>query len=156
MAECDSNGNVNVSKFGTNVAGCGGFINISQNTKNCIFCGTFTAGGLKTKVEDGKLVIVQEGKKKKFVSSVEQITFSGNYARRNEMNVKFVTERAVIELLADGLTVTEIAPGIDLQTQVLGQMDFKPLVAENLKTMDPRIFVDAPMGIKDEILAKVK
>jgi len=101
-------------------------------------------------------VIVQEGKKKKFVSSVEQITFSGNYARRNEMNVKFVTERAVIELLADGLTVTEIAPGIDLQTQVLDQMDFKPLVAENLKTMDPRIFVDAPMGIKDEILAKVK
>ena len=156
LAECDSNGNVNVSKFGTNVAGCGGFINISQNTKNCIFCGTFTAGGLKTKVEDGKLVIVQEGKKKKFVSSVEQITFSGNYARRNEMNVKFVTERAVIELLADGLTVTEIAPGIDLQTQVLDQMDFKPLVAENLKTMDPRIFVDAPMGIKDEILAKVK
>lgn len=72
------------------------------------------------------------------------------------MNVMFITERAVIELLEDGLTVTEIAPGIDLQTQVLDQMDFKPLVAENLKTMDLRIFVDAPMGIKDEILAKAK
>ena len=72
------------------------------------------------------------------------------------MNVMFITERAVIELLEDGLTITEIAPGIDLQTQVLDQMDFKPLVAENLKTMDPRIFTDAPMGIKDEILAKAK
>ena len=101
-------------------------------------------------------MIVQEGKKKKFVSSVEQVTFSGDYARRNKMNVKFVTERAVIELLPEGLTVTEIAPGIDLQTQVLDQMDFKPLVAENLKTMDLRIFVDAPMGIKDEIMAKAK
>ena len=110
----------------------------------------------KRQVEDGKLVIVQEGKKKKFVSSVEQVTFSGDYARRNKMHVMFVTERAVIELLEDGLTVTEIAPGIDLQTQVLDQMDFKPLVAENLKTMDLRIFVDAPMGIKDEILAKAK
>ena len=72
------------------------------------------------------------------------------------MHVMFVSERAVIELLEDGLTVTEIAPGIDLQTQVLDQMDFKPLVAENLKTMDLRIFVDAPMGIKDEIMAKAK
>ena len=156
LAECDPAGNINVSKFGTNVAGCGGFINISQNTRNCIFCGTFTAGGLKTAVEDGKLVIVQEGKKNKFVKSVEQVTFSGDYAREKEMNVKFVTERCVLELLKDGLTVTEIAPGIDLQTQVLDQMEFTPLVSENLKTMDARIFVDAPMGIKDEIMAKVK
>ena len=156
MAEADTDGNVNVSKFGPGVTGCGGFINISQNTKNCIFCGTFTAGGLKTACEDGKLVILQEGKSKKFVPSVQQITFSGAYARRNKMNVKFITERAVLELLPEGLTVTEIAPGIDLQTQILDQMEFKPLVAENLKTMDVRIFTDAPMGIKDEILSKVK
>lgn len=156
LAECDPAGNINVSKFGTNVAGCGGFINISQNTQNCIFCGTFTAGGLKTAVEDGKLVIVQEGKKKKFISAVEQVTFSGDYAREKGQNVKFITERCVIELLKDGLTVTEIAPGIDLQTQVLDQMDFAPLVSENLKLMDARIFVDAPMGLKEEILAKVK
>ena len=156
LAECDPSGNINVSKFGTNVAGCGGFINISQNTQNCIFCGTFTAGGLKTKVEDGKLVIVQEGKKKKFISAVEQVTFSGDYAREKGQNVKFITERCVIELLKDGLTVTEIAPGIDLQTQVLDQMEFTPLVSENLKLMDARIFTDAVMGIKDEILAKVK
>lgn len=84
------------------------------------------------------------------------MTFSGAYARRNKMNVKFITERAVLELLPEGLTVTEIAPGIDLQTQVLDQMEFMPLVARNLKIMDSRIFIDAPMGIKDEILAKVK
>ena len=156
MAEADTSGNVNVSKFKTGVTGCGGFINISQNTKNCIFCGTFTAGGLKTACEDGKLIILQEGKSKKFVPSVQQVTFSGAYARRNKMNVKFITERAVLELLPEGLTVTEIAPGIDLQTQVLDQMEFMPLVARNLKIMDSRIFIDAPMGIKDEILAKVK
>lgn len=156
LAEADAEGNINVSKFGTNVAGCGGFINISQNTQNCIFMGTFTAGGLKTAVEDGKLVIVQEGKKKKFIKHVEQVTFSGEYAREKGQNVKFITERCVLELLKEGLTVTEIAPGIDLQTQVLDQMEFTPLVSENLKLMDARIFVDAPMGIKDEILAKVK
>lgn len=154
LAEADAEGNINVSKFGPGVTGCGGFINISQNTKNCVFCGTFTAGGLKTKCEDGKLIIVQEGKKKKFVPKVQQISFSGNYARKHNQNVKYITERAVLELLQEGLTVTEIAPGIDLQTQVLDQMGFKPLVAENLKIMDERIFIDAPMGIKDEILAK--
>ena len=72
------------------------------------------------------------------------------------MNVKFITERAVLELLPEGLTITEIAPGNDLQTQVLDQMEFTPLIAKDLKTMDSRIFIDAPMGIKDEILSKVK
>ena len=99
---------------------------------------------------------MQEGKKKKFICSVEQVTFSGDYAREKGQNVKFITERCVIELLKDGLTGTEIAPGIDLQTQVLDQMEFTPLVSENLKLMDARIFADEIMGIKDEILAKVK
>ena len=154
LAECDRYGNVNVSKFGKTIAGCGGFINISQNTKDCIFCGAFTAGGLKTDARDGKLIIVEEGKKKKFVADVQQVTFSGNYARKHQMNVMFITERAVFRLLPEGLTLTEIAPGIDLKTQILDQMGFQPRIAEDLKLMDQRIFTDAPMSIRDEILAK--
>ena len=78
LAQCDGSGNINVSKFGTNVAGCGGFPNISQQTPNVYFCGTFTAGGLKIAVEDGKVKILQEGKAKKFIKAVDQITFNGS------------------------------------------------------------------------------
>ena len=139
-AEVDANGNVNVSKFKGHAVGPGGFINISQNAKKVVYCGTFTAGGLKIGVENGKLVIKQEGKGKKYVKKVEQITFSGAYAASVKQPVLFVTERAVFELLDGQLTLTEIAPGIDLEKDVLAQMEFKPRIAPNLKTMPAGIF----------------
>lgn len=147
LAQCDRNGNINVSKFGPKIAGCGGFINITQNAKSVVFCGTFTAGGLDVEVKDGKLVINQDGKIKKFISDVEQITFSGDVARQNNKKVIYVTERAVFELTKDGVVLTEIAPGVDLEKHILNQMDFKPIISENLKLMDERIFRDEKMGL---------
>ena len=152
LAECDENGHINVSRFGPMIAGCGGFINITQNTPKVFFCGTFTAGGLKVKVEDGKVVIAQEGKKKKFIKAVEQITFNGDIANKNGQQVMYITERCVFTLKEDGLHLTEIAPGIDLQTQILDMMDFEPKIDRvdgEIKLMDARIFADAPMGLKD-------
>lgn len=140
LAQTDESGNVNVSKFGTRVAGCGGFINISQAAKKLVFAGTFTAGGLQIKVENGKLHIIQEGKAKKFISKVQQITFSGSYAAKVKQPVVYVTERAVFELLNGKMTLTEIAPGIDLQTEILDQMDFKPVISPDLKEMDAAMF----------------
>ena len=146
LAETAPNGDLNVSKFGTRLAGAGGFIDITQNAKKVVYCGTFTAKGLKTACEDGKLVIVQEGAKKKFVNQVEHITFSGKYAVQVKQPVLYITERAVFELRPEGVTLIEIAPGIDLQTQVLDQMEFMPKIAEDL-LMDERIFKDELMGL---------
>ena len=104
-----------------------GFIDISQTAKKCVFCGTFTAGGLKTEIKDGKLEILQEGKHKKFLKDVEHITFSGDYARETGQSVLYVTERAVFEMTEEGLVLKEIAPGMNLEKDILGQMDFVPL-----------------------------
>lgn len=153
LAQTDEFGNVNVSKFGTRVAGCGGFINISQAAKNLVFAGTFTAGGLIIKVEDGKLNIVQEGKAKKFIKRVQQITFSGSYASETNQNVVYVTERAVFELQNGKLTLTEIAPGVDLQTHILDQMEFEPVISPNLKEMDPAMFQETWGNLKSIIEA---
>nr|MBP9551731.1 acyl CoA:acetate/3-ketoacid CoA transferase [Veillonella sp.] len=149
LAETDEIGNINVSKFKGHVAGCRGFINITQNAKQVVFCGTFTAKGLKTEVQDGKLVIVQEGANKKFLKEVEQVTFSGKYAQSVEQPVLYVTERAVFKLTPKGLELTEIAPGIDLEKDVLALMDFKPIISPDLKLMDERIFKDDIMGLKE-------
>ena len=147
LAETAPNGDLNVSKFGTRLAGAGGFIDITQNAKKVVYCGTFTAKGLKTECKDGKLVITQEGAKKKFVNKVEQITFSGDYANKVHQPVLYITERAVFELRPEGVTLVEIAPGIDLQTQVLDQMEFMPKIADDLKLMDERIFREELMGL---------
>lgn len=149
LAECDSNGNINVSRFGPKIAGCGGFINITQSTPVVVFCGTFTAKGLKEKIGDGKLEIVQEGQVKKFLKDVEQITFSADFARKAGQKVLYITERAVFELRDGVFTLTEIAPGIDLQKDVLDQMEFKPAIAEDLKLMDERLFKDEVMNLKE-------
>ncbi len=149
LAQADEKGNINVSKFGPRIAGCGGFINITQNAKRVFFCGTFTAGGLKTAVKDGRLEVLQEGKEKKFLKTVEQITFSGDYANKTKQPVLYITERAVFELRADGVYLTEIAPGIDLKSQVLDLMDFAPKMDGEPKLMDTRIFKDALMGLKE-------
>lgn len=147
LAECDSTGNINVSRFGPKIAGCGGFINITQSTPVVVFCGTFTAKGLKEKIGDGKLEILQEGQVKKFKKDVEQITFSSQFAQKADQKVLYVTERAVFELKDGVFTLTEIAPGVDLQKDILDQMEFTPAIDENLKLMDERIFKDEPMGL---------
>lgn len=147
MAQCDAEGNLNVSKFGTRVAGCGGFIDISQNAKECVFCGTFTAGGLEVVIEDGKVRIVQEGKVKKFIRQVEQITFNGKYEARKNKRIVLVTERAVFELRPEGPTLIEIAPGVDLERDILAQMEFRPEISPDLKTMDARLFRPEVLGL---------
>jgi len=147
LAQADQHGNINVSRFGPRIAGCGGFINITQNAKRVFYCGTFTAGGLKTTVKDGTLQIVQEGREKKFVNEVEQITFSGEYASEKGQPVMYITERAVFELRSDGVYLTEVAPGIDIQTQILDLMGFVPKMDQEPKQMDSRIFKDEIMGL---------
>lgn len=142
LAQCDSSGDINVSKFGPKIAGCGGFINISQNAKKVVFCGTFTAGGLEIEIKDNQIKIITEGKNKKFIKKVEQITFSSKTANLNNQPVYYVTERAVFKLSKDGLELIEIAPGIDLEKDVLKNMEFKPIISPELKLMDKRIFED--------------
>ncbi|MGI6110215.1 MAG: acyl CoA:acetate/3-ketoacid CoA transferase [Eubacteriaceae bacterium] len=148
LAQADEHGNINVSKFGPRIAGCGGFINITQNAKKVFYCGTFTAGGMKADISDSGITITREGKVKKFLKDVEQITFSGEYANKVGQPVMYITERAVFELRPDGVYLTEIAPGIDLQKDILDQMEFVPKTDKNVKLMDARIFREQPMGLK--------
>ncbi|HWQ60891.1 MAG TPA: acyl CoA:acetate/3-ketoacid CoA transferase [Negativicutes bacterium] len=148
LAETDRHGNINVSKFKGRVAGCGGFINITQTTKRVVFCGTFTAGGLEVAVEHGRLKIVVEGRARKFLDKVEQVTFSGEYARKTGQSVMYITERAVFELREEGMVLTEIAPGIDVKSDIIAHMGFQPIIAADLKLMDERIFRDEPMNLK--------
>ena len=193
-AEVDRFGNTNVTKFGR-IVGPGGYINIATGAKEAVFCGSMTAGGLEIKAGDGKLEIISEGKKKKFVSDVEQITYSGRNAAQRGQKVTYITERAVFRLVAgdgdsselgaesgaegksssasaaggaqvsggaqeaDGaakdskptngpaLELIEIAPGIDLEKDVLDQIEFEVAVSPDLKLMDERIFTDGPMGL---------
>ena len=147
LAQTDAHGNVNVSKFNGRPVGCGGFINITRSTKKLVFCGSFTAGGLDVKVGDGKLTIVKDGKARKFIDQVEQVTFNGHDAALREQQVVFITERAVFHLREDGLELTEIAPGVDLERDVLAHMAFKPII-KDLKTMDPGIFSEHWGGLK--------
>lgn len=147
LAEADGHGNVNVSKFHDRLPGVGGFVNISQGAKAVAFCGTFTAGGLEVAVGDGRLHIRKEGRFRKFVPRVEQVTFSGTYAAARGQRVQFITERAVLVITTDGLLLTEIAPGVDLDRDVLGQMAFRPRVSPDLKSMDARIFRDGLMRL---------
>ncbi len=156
LAQADAHGNLNVSKFGPRLAGAGGFINISQNSKKVVFLGTFTAGKLDVGVEAGELRIVREGETKKFVAEVEHRTFSGEYAFKRGQTVLYITERCVFKLVKDGLELIEIAPGVDLERDILAHMDFKPVIAPDLKLMDARIFADAPMAIREAVVSGVR
>lgn len=145
LAEVDRDGNVNVSRLGTRITGSGGFTNISSNSKKAVFCGTFT-DGVKIQTGDGKLKILEEGKRHKFIDRVTEITFSGIVAGKRGKSILYVTERAVFELKSDGLHLMEVAPGIDIQTQIIDQMDFKPKM-DKVRLMDERIFKDKVMGL---------
>ncbi|MGD8971897.1 MAG: acyl CoA:acetate/3-ketoacid CoA transferase [Desulfobacterales bacterium] len=152
LAQADKEGNLNVSKFGPKLAGAGGFINISQNAQKVIFLGTFTAAGLKVSLDDDRINIEQEGKTKKFVDQVEHVTFSGKYARIKNQPVLYVTERCVFKLNEQGMEIAEIAPGIDLEKDILALMDFTPAIKGSPRLMDARIFKPEPMGLKDDLL----
>ena len=145
IGEADEEGNINVSKFGPRLTGPGGFINITQATPKVVFCGTFM-GKAKLAFEDGKLVLVQEGTIKKFRKKVEQITFAGKYKKPTQ-DILYVTERCVFKLIDGKMTITEIAPGIDLEKDIIANMDFVPAVAEDLKLMDPEIFCETWGGL---------
>jgi len=152
LAQADKQGNLNVSKFGPRLAGSGGFIDISQNAKKVVFVGTFTAGNLEVAIEAGKLHIREDGKSVKFVDEVEHRTFSGPEAARRGKEVVYVTERCVFRLTARGLQLTEIAPGVDLQKDILDKMAFPPIIDGEPALMDARIFAEGPMGIRPELL----
>ena len=152
LAQADRQGNLNVSKFGPRLAGAGGFINISQNAKKVVFVGTFTCANLDVAVDAGKLRILEEGKSRKFVEEVEHRTFSGPQAAKWGKSVLYITERCVFQLTAEGLMLTEIAPGVDLQKDILDQMAFVPIMHGEPALMDARIFRDEPMNMRSQML----
>lgn len=153
LAQADREGNLNVSKFGPRLAGAGGFINISQNAKTVVFVGTFRAGKQSVGAADGRLQIRQDGESAKFVERVEHRTFSGAEALRRGQRVLYVTERCVFRLVPGGLELIEIAPGVDLQRDILDRMDFAPAISPDLRPMDAPLFTDAPMGLREQLLS---
>ncbi|MCD8011305.1 MAG: acyl CoA:acetate/3-ketoacid CoA transferase [Lachnospiraceae bacterium] len=150
FAEVDEEGNVGVHKFNGKIMGTGGFINICQNTKKVVFCGTLKAGKLRTSVENGSISITQEGKFEKMVKRVQEITFGGKQAMKNGQEVIYITERAVFRLRPEGLELCEIAPGLDVERDVIAHMGFRPIISSGLKEMDCRLFLPECMGIRDE------
>ena len=153
LAQLDQQGNVNVSKFGSRLMGPGGFINISQSSKKVVFMGTFAVGS-KEKFENGQIIIENHGKGKKIIEQVEQITFSGEYASKADIPVLYITERAVFDVVDGKLRLIEIAPGLDLEKDIIAWMEFRPLIAEDLKTMDSALFQEQWGQLKDIIEEK--
>jgi propionate CoA-transferase len=151
MAQIDAAGNVNVSRFGADIPGCGGFINITQNAEQVVFCGTLTAGDLDVAVGDGEIEIRSEGTNRKFVEQVEQVTFSGEYAVEIDQPITYVTERAVFELTDSGLVLVEVAPGIDVEREVLGEMGFDPIVADEVSEMPQALFEKSPFALRSYV-----
>ena len=151
MAEVDRAGNVNASRFGRRLAGCGGFINISQNSRKVIFLSTFSSSGLEIEIADGRVRVLKEGKFFKFVDHVGQITFSGEYAVARKQEILYVTERCVFRLYDSGLELTEVAPGIDIERDIIHKMPFVPRVNDPVE-MDASIFRPEPMGLRDRFL----
>ncbi len=152
LAQVDRFGNLNVSKFGPKLAGAGGFINISQNAKEVIFVGTFGAGRQRIAAREGRLFIDEEAQKRKFVNAVEHVTFSGAYAGKRGQSALYVTERCVFALRADGLELLEVAPGVDIERDILARMEFKPLIPRDPAPMDARIFRPEPMNLRADLV----
>ena len=151
MAEADREGNVNVSRFGSKIAGTGGFINISQNARKVVYAGTFAAGDLQVEIGDGRLRIVKDGPTCKFRERVSQITFSGRVAVASDQPVLYVTERCVFELTKDGLELIEVAPGVDIERDIVARMPFRPIISD-VRIMDSRLFGTGPMNLKAQLL----
>jgi propionate CoA-transferase len=151
MAQVNAKGDVNVSLFNGRLAGAGGFINISQNARELIFAGTFTTGGLKTAIVNGQLKILSEGKSSKFVDKLDQVTFSGPLAASNRQPVLYATERCVFKLTPEGLELIEVAPGIDIERDILALMGFRPVV-RSPNPMDAALFNEALMQLDDRLL----
>lgn len=147
-AQIDREGNVNVSMFNGKINGPGGFIDISQNTKEVNFSGIFTAGKIEEEIVDGKLIIKHDSNVLKYVHHVEHITFSGKQALKNGQKVRYISERCVMELTENGLMITELAPGVDLQKDILNKMEFTPLISDDLREMDKRIFYPEKMKLE--------
>lgn len=154
FAELDREGNVNVHKFNGKAMGTGGFVNICQNSRKAVFCGTLRSGGLKTEVKNEQLKIRKEGSFQKLVKQVDEITFNGQAATARDQEVVYITERAVFHLSPEGLVLTEIAPGLDLERDIVSQMGFHPLISPDLKTMDARLFKEENMGLQEEQFRK--
>ena len=153
LAQADARGNLNVSRFGPRLAGAGGFINISQNARRAVFVGTFEAAGPKPRVEGGCLVIPDGAGQAKFVAEVEHRTFSGPHAAARGQPVLYVTERCVFRLTPEGLELSEVAPGVDVERDILARMGFRPMIPRDPALMDPRVFRDGPMGLRAALLA---
>ena len=151
MAEADGRGNVNASRFGRHLSGCGGFINISQNSQKVVFLSTFSSSGLEIEIADGRARVVREGKVAKFVDRVNQITFSGDVASSSGQEILYVTERCVFRLGESGLELTEVAPGIHIDRDILEKLPFEPRVRGPVE-MDPSIFRPEPMGLRERFL----
>ena len=151
VAECDGEGNVNVSRFGKRLAGCGGAINLTQRTDRVVFLTPFTSGGLEGEIQNGELVLNKEGRFCKFVESVDQITFSAEVAKRNQQVVTYVTERCVFHLRSSGLVLTEVAPGVDVERDILSILPFEPEV-DGPDLMNPDMFTPGTFGLREAIL----
>ncbi|MGQ0485600.1 MAG: acyl CoA:acetate/3-ketoacid CoA transferase [Hyphomicrobiales bacterium] len=148
--QIDSMGSVNVSKLGVRphvTAGAGGFVDITARARRIVYSGFFNAGA-KMEVKDGKLRIDKEGRVKKLVREVEQVSFSGRRAVAQGQDVTYVTERCVMKLTREGMVVTEIAPGAELQANILDQSEFPLIVAPDLKPMQKALFWPEPMGLE--------
>jgi propionate CoA-transferase len=152
FAEVDADGNVNVHAFEGRVRGAGGFPNISARTAKICFVGTLTARGLQIAIDDG-VRIVHEGSLQKFVPRVREVSFNGHLARERGQEVRYITERAVFALADDGLVLTEVAEGMDVERDVLSQMGFRPRVADDLRRMDRRLYATGPMGLAADFAA---
>ncbi|MEH6366639.1 MAG: acyl CoA:acetate/3-ketoacid CoA transferase, partial [Pseudomonas marincola] len=150
LAQADAAGNLNVSKFGSRLAGAGGFINISQNAKQVVFAGTFSAGKQDIRIHNGLLQIITDGQMRKFVGEVEHRTFAGKQAAERGQPVLYVTERCVFELTTEGLELIEVAPGIDIQRDIVERMDFEPIIRQP-KLMDARLFQPQAMGLSAQL-----
>jgi propionate CoA-transferase len=154
FAEVDGDGNVNVHAFEGRVRGPGGFPNISARTKKICFVGTLTARGLDVAAQDGRLRIRAEGALPKFVDAVREVSFSGRRARENGQEVRFITERAVFALREEGVTLIEVAEGIDVRRDVLERMAFAPIVPDDVGTIDPRVYAAGPMGLAETLAVR--
>ncbi|MBU1332154.1 MAG: acyl CoA:acetate/3-ketoacid CoA transferase [Gammaproteobacteria bacterium] len=154
LAQADAAGNLNVSRFGSRLAGAGGFINISQNAKQVVFVGTFSAGEQDVRIEDGQLRIIKDGAMRKFVAEVEHRTFAGRLAAERGQPVLYVTERCVLQLTVAGLELIEVAPGVDIERDILARMDFAPIVRDP-KPMDARLFQAERLNLRDALGRRV-